>query len=113
MPQGAWAQELEVWEEEPISISSNASYDMIYVYPGGELIINKGVTLTVTVGLNIDNYGTVINYGTIIGEGYINMGGGVLANHGHIYMDAGGYGTFYNTGTLGDNVFNLTYRMLS
>ena len=52
MPQGAWAQCLEVWEEE--TISSDASYDEIYVYPGGELIINKGVTLTVTSALNIN-----------------------------------------------------------
>ena len=108
VPQGAWAQELEV-DGETI-ISSDASYDEIYVYPGGELIINEGVTLTVTSELYINGdpneNGTVINYGTIIGEGYINMMGGVLANHGHIDLGgANGYGTFYNTGTLGEYIY--------
>ena len=117
VPQGAWAQELEVWEEEPKTISSDASYDMIYVYPGGMLIINEGVTLTVTGNLyihgddNMNLYGKVINYGTIKGgEASIYMNGGVLANHGHIDLGGGGsgYGTFYNTGTLGDGYFFLT-----
>lgn len=113
VPQGAWAQYLEVWEEETKTISSDASYDEIEVYPGGELIINEGVTLTLTSGLyihgddNMNLYGTVINYGTIIGgDGYIDMQGGVLANHGHIDLGgANGYGTFYNTGTLGEYIY--------
>ena len=115
VPQGAWAQYLEVGEEETKTISSDASYDEIEVYPGGVLIINEGVTLTVTVWLNINGYdidnlyGTVINYGTIIGEGSINMQGGVLANYGHIDTYTSFIkGTFYNTGTHGDGYFNLT-----
>ena len=113
VPQGAWAEDLEVCEEETKTISSDASYDEIEVYPGGELIINEGVTLTLTSGLyihgddNMNLYGTVINYGTIIGgDGYIDMQGGVLANHGHIDLGgANGYGTFYNTGTLGEYIY--------
>lgn len=112
VPQGASAQELWV-EDETRTISSNESYESIEVHPGGVLIINEGVTLTVTSYLYIHDYphgfGTVINYGTIKGEGSINMDGGVLANHGHIDLGgADGYGTFYNTGTLGDGYFNLT-----
>ena len=115
VPQGAWAENLWV-DGETVTISEDASYDEIEVLPGGELIINKGVTLTVTSLLNThdDNsngFGTVINYGTIIGDGSINMYGGVLANHGHI--DLGGSNvhgtfTFYNTGTLGGPI-NLSH----
>ena len=69
--------------------------------------------MTLTSGLyihgddNMNLYGTVINYGTIIGgDGYIDMQGGVLANHGHIDLGgANGYGTFYNTGTLGEYIY--------
>ena len=51
VPQGAWAQE-ELWVDgETITISSNASYDAIEVFRGGFLIINEGVTLTVTCAL--------------------------------------------------------------
>lgn len=113
MPQGAWAQELWVDDGETVTISEDASYDGIEVHSDGFLIINEGVTLTVTSNLNIHvhpaglGFGTVINYGTIKGEDPIHMYGGVLANHGHIDVYAMGNGTFYNTGTLGDN-FHLT-----
>ncbi len=71
VPQGAWAEDL--WVDGETIISSNESYESIEVYPGVVLIINEGVTLTVTSGLyihgddNMNLYGTVINYGTIKG----------------------------------------------
>ena len=72
--------------------------------------------MTVTSSLfthddNTNGFGTVINYGTIIGDGCLDMQGGFLANHGHIDLcgsSSHGTFTFYNTGTLGDNI-NLSY----
>ena len=115
VPQGAWAEDLWVDYGDTITISSNESYECIEVQPGGVLIINKGVTLTVTSSLyihdNSNGFGTVINYGTIIGDGHLGMQGGVLANHGHIELGgSSGIGTFtfYNTGTLGGPI-NLSH----
>ena len=106
VPQGAWAQELFVRSGEKVTISSDASYELITVVYGATLIINEGVSVSATANGYITADGTVINYGTI--NGILVQDRCIFANHGNvtgsIFVWDGG--TIYNTGTYVNKPWN-------
>ena len=109
VPQGTWAEELLVGNGQTMTITSDASYETIFVGSGCTLIIEEGVSVSATATGYIQAAGTVINYGTING---IAVYGATFANHGYagyIFLDEGS--TFYNTGTYDENRYIDPYNV--